>query len=97
MPTITTRLLKFFERLLLLAKVFFDGLDRVGATIVAVSFIGGLLAPETSAMTTSAAWMGGFIGLMAILIGGYIKDRLDATLRDIRDVLRAEQNGGGSS
>ncbi|BBI61783.1 hypothetical protein HSBAA_30890 [Vreelandella sulfidaeris] len=64
-----------------------DGLDRVGATIVAVSVIGGLLAPVTNAMTSTAAWTGVSIGLFAILVGGYLKDRVDAILKNVREVL----------
>lgn len=79
--------LKRAERFLVLSKVFFDGLDRVGVTVLSLSVIGGLLAPAVSAMTATAAITGGVVGFLSIIIGGYLKERTDATLKDVRGIL----------
>ncbi|MFP3343953.1 hypothetical protein R0J87_15745 [Halomonas sp. SIMBA_159] len=94
MPNMSTNFVKAYERFVLVAKVLFDGLDRVGVTILALSIIGGLLAPKTSAMTTDSAFTGAFIGFALMMVGGYAKDRADATLKTIREVLRAEDETG---
>lgn len=75
------------ERRLILKKALFDGLDRFGATVLALSFIGGLLAPITSAMHPIAACVGAFVGIGTILLFGYLKETNDATLTDVRKVI----------
>lgn len=94
MPNTPIKFIKAYERFLLVTKVFFDGLDRVGVTLLALSIIGGLLAPKISAMSTTSAFTGASIGLIFIMLGGYAKDRADATLNEVRRVLLAEEQSG---
>lgn len=84
----TVKALRKTERWLVFARAFFDGLDRFGATVLALSFIGGLLAPLTNAMTPIAAWIGIFLGLGSILIFGYLKEISDVTLKNVRELIR---------
>lgn len=80
------------ERMWLLVRAFLDGLDRIGATIFAVSFVGGLLAPKTSAMTTSSAVLGLLFGTITILIGGYFKVRVDTIITDVKKLLASPED-----
>ena len=71
----------------MLRKAVHDGLDRVGVTVLALSFIGGIIAPLNNRMEWEYATAGVLIGILSIVVGGYQKQVIEQELELVQELL----------